>query len=191
MIKFKSFLAISMGVVVASMSGCSTKTSQTTTAQAQTSEQSTQVVQTTSSAEYFADEDFQEDYSGGNEITFSGDSITGEGVNISGTTATITSSGTYVFSGELNDGQIVVNSTGNGTVRVILKNATISNSQGAAISILQADKTIVTIPTGTTSTLSDGSAYAENDEATASIYSKDDLTINGGGILNIAGNFND
>ncbi|MCU9613141.1 carbohydrate-binding domain-containing protein [Caldibacillus lycopersici] len=107
----------------------------------------------------------------------------------------IRTSGTYVLDGTLTDGQIVVDSEDTGNVRLVLNGVTIHSTTSAPIDVKQADKTIVSLEKGTENVLSDATEYVyENnttDEPTATIFSKDDLTINGTGALTVQGNFND
>lgn len=102
----------------------------------------------------------------------------------------ITSEGSYVVTGAHES--ITVEAGKNDKVRIILKNAEISNPSGPAIYIKSADKVFLTVCEGTASTLSDGTEYSDEytaDNADAAVFSRADLTINGLGTLNIKGNF--
>lgn len=120
-------------------------------------------------------------------------SITGEGATADGSTVTISADGTYVVSGTLADGQIVVNLPGDeDKVQIVLDGITIHNEDGPAIQVDQADKVFLTLADGSTNVLSDGASYAladGEDEPYAALYSKDDLTINGSGALEVTGNY--
>ena len=101
----------------------------------------------------------------------------------------ITAEGTYVVSGEHES--ITVSAPDTAKVRIILKNATVSNTSGPAIYIEKADKVFITACKGTTNTLSDGTSYTGDFKDTnvdGAIFSKADLTLNGEGTLNITGN---
>ncbi len=121
--------------------------------------------------------------------------VNGSGVLVSGSTATITSSGTFSLSGKLDDGQIIVDSDAKETVTLILNGVNMACSNSSPLYVVQADKVIITIAEGTENFISDGAAYtfpdSNTNEPNAAIFSKDDLTINGSGILNVEGNFND
>ncbi len=123
----------------------------------------------------------------------SGASITGEGATADGSTVTISADGTYVVAGTLADGQIVVNLPGDDDkAQIVLDSVTIHNEDGPAIQIDQADKVFLTLADGSTNVLSDGASYAlaeGEDEPYAALYSKDDLTINGSGTLEVTGNY--
>ena len=104
-------------------------------------------------------------------------------------TVKITAEGTYVVSGEHES--ITVSAPDTAKVRIILKNATVSNTSGPAIYIEKADKVFITACKGTTNTLSDGTSYTGDFKDTnvdGAIFSKADLTLNGEGTLNITGN---
>ncbi len=109
------------------------------------------------------------------------------GLSIDGTTATIISAGTYSISGTLNDGQIIVDTNDEETVRLILNGASITSTTNAPINVANADKTVIVLAEGTENYLADN----QNNEENATILSKDDLTICGEGMLNIIGNDND
>lgn len=77
-------------------------------------------------------------------------------------------------------------------VRLVLKNAEISNANGPAIYIKSADKVFITAYKGTENTVSDGASYSSDYDGTnvdAAVFSKADLTLNGEGVLNINGNY--
>lgn len=106
-------------------------------------------------------------------------------VEISGSTVTITKAGTYVMSGNVTEGNIIVNATDKGTVRLILNNASISNTTTAPIKVLDAKKVILTLADNTTNTITDSSRLSTEEDYSAAIYSKEDLIINGNGTLNV------
>lgn len=120
-------------------------------------------------------------------------SVTGEGAAADGSTVTISADGTYVVSGTLADGQVVVNLPGDDDkAQVVLDGVTIHNEDGPAIQVDQADKVFLTLADGSTNALSDGASYTPadgEDEPYAALYSKDDLTINGSGTLEVTGNY--
>jgi hypothetical protein len=120
--------------------------------------------------------------------------ISGAGAAFSGTTLTISRAGTYVLSGELSGGQVLVNAGKNDTVRLVLNGLNLSARSGPAIYALQAAKTILTLAEGTVNGVTDTADYtfrAGEDEPDAAIFAHDSLTINGGGTLIVTGNFRD
>lgn len=101
---------------------------------------------------------------------------------------TVSSDGIYRVTGSLS--QIIVNAPKNAKPHIILENAQISNEDGPAIYVKQADKVFITVPEGTESTLEDGKEYdTDYGNADGVIFSKADLTVNGAGKLGINGNY--
>jgi hypothetical protein len=135
------------------------------------------------------------DAAGAYVVTLNGDSISlaGTGATVDGSTVTITQPGTYVISGTLNDGQILVDTSVGGNVRLVLNGADINCSSSAPIYVKNADKATITLAQGTENKVTDGSSYTPEDsqsnEPNAAVFSKDDLTINGSGFLTVEGNY--
>lgn len=100
---------------------------------------------------------------------------------------TITEEGVYLISGSLENGMIVVDADETAKVQLVLNNVEISNSNGAAIYVRQADKVFITLAEGTVNTLSGGENYVSIDDNNIDgvIFAKSDLTINGKGSLNV------
>ncbi|OTP27281.1 carbohydrate-binding domain-containing protein [Enterococcus mundtii] len=118
--------------------------------------------------------------------------VTGEGVEVAASQVTITQGGTYVISGTLTEGQLIVNVPKEEKVHLIFNGVSITNSNGPAVDIQQTEKAIVTLAGNTDNHLADGETYtlAENEtEPDATLYSKEDLTINGTGALTVDGNY--
>ena len=122
-------------------------------------------------------------------ITLSGNtaSTDSDHVTVSGGTVTVNGPGTYLVSGTLANGGIVVNADKQDKVQLVLNDVGISSDTGAAIYVAQADKVFVTLAEGTSSTLTNGGRFAQDadGEIDAVIYAKDDLTLNGSGSLTI------
>lgn len=111
----------------------------------------------------------------------------GTGVTVEKDTVTITEEGTYLFTGTLSNGQIVVDTSSEAKLQIVLDGVSVSNSSSAAIYIKQADKVYLTTTNGSKNTLTVTGDYVQTDDNTvdAVIYSKDDLTLNGGGTLTV------
>lgn len=131
-------------------------------------------------------------------ITLKGKTATVTGSGASGVKATnglvtISKTGTYVLSGELTDGQIVVNVADKGVVKLVLNGASIHDNDSAGIYIKKAGKAVITVEKGTKNVVSDGKTYvyadSSTDEPNAAIFSKADLTFNGTGELTVTGNY--
>lgn len=104
---------------------------------------------------------------------------------------TITKAGVYVFTGTLEDGQIIVDAGDTDKVQIVLNGVDISCSDGPAILAENADKTFITLAEGTENTVTDGKSYASSeDQPWGAIFSRDNLTINGAGKLIVTGNYN-
>ena len=126
-------------------------------------------------------------------VTLNGSSISisGNGASAEGSTLTIYDEGTYVVSGNLEDGRIIVDADDTDKIRIVLNGVTIHCSDNAPVYIKNADKVFLTLKDGTVNTLTDGTEYVQTDDNTVDgvIFSKADLTINGSGTLNITGNY--
>ncbi|MGN1389565.1 MAG: carbohydrate-binding domain-containing protein [Bulleidia sp.] len=139
-------------------------------------------------AENLEEEDTDETYdeSTAVKIALNGSSASaeGSGVSISGSEITITSPGTYVLSGTLEEGRIVIDCASSGTVHLVFNNASVTSTSGSAIQILQADKTILTSYTGTSNEIA--VSGSDEDGNSHAVYAKDDLVLNGSGTLRIS-----
>ena len=125
-------------------------------------------------------------------ITLSGSTAqsNGSGVSINNATVTITKEGCYLISGELEDGQIIVDAGDSDKVQLVLDNASIHCSTGSAILVRNADNVKVTLAADSENELSDGTEYqTDDDNPDAALFSKDDLVINGSGSLTVQGNY--
>ncbi len=105
----------------------------------------------------------------------------------------ITSGGTYVFSGTLEDGQIIINALSGEKVYIVLNGVSIKSKKNAPLLSLLQSKTYITLATNSVNYLEDALSYTyenSNEEPNACLYSKKDLTIDGDGELYVVGNFN-
>lgn len=145
---------------------------------------------TFSSTDMFTERDLAGTYeeSGAVYVTLSDDGITGEtaGVAINGQTMTITAEGTYIFSGILSEGQIVVDAD-NAKVQIVFDNVDITCASSAAVYVKSAEKVFVTLAEGSQNTLRNTDEYVAIDDNNidAVIFAKSDLTLNGTGSLTI------
>lgn len=137
------------------------------------------------------------DSSSATTITASGSSVEVSGadagsVSVDGTTVTVTGAGTFVLSGTLDDGEVVVNA-GDAEVRLVMDGVSITNADGPAIDIQDAGTAVVVLAEGTTNTLTDGATYADSGQEapTAALFSSDTLAITGTGSLKVTGNAKD
>ena len=118
----------------------------------------------------------------------------GSGVSISGTTITVSSAGTFYFSGTASEANIVVNAGDSDKVNLVFENANITSSKTAVVNGINAKKITINLVQGSTNTFTDGSTYTvftEDDEPNGTIFSKTDLDINGTGTLVVNSNYED
>lgn len=140
--------------------------------------------------------DYDEDYRDEDceNITFSENGIaySGSHAKVSDNQIEITTAGTYIIQGNASDARIVVNATKDDQVHIVLNNLTLTCTTTSPFYIKQAKKVVITLATDTKNTLSDTSNYtfvANEDEPDATLFAKDDLTINGTGELQVEANY--
>ncbi len=123
--------------------------------------------------------------------------ISGSGASVSDGVITISAAGTYVLSGTLTEGRVLVDAKG-GVVILVLDGADITCSYGSPIYIYQSSAATLHLMEGTENTLTDGAAYTfadrfsseADEEPSACLYSKSDLVIQGAGSLTVNANYN-
>ncbi len=124
------------------------------------------------------------------EITFSESGITFGNAPIEGSTVEITKGGTYILTGKAADAQVVISAPRRKTVRLILGGVELASNVGAPIYTKSEAKTIISLADNTANTLSDAPDLKDT-KVTAALYCTGDLTINGGGTLNVSGKTNE
>lgn len=130
-------------------------------------------------------------------IVFDNDEITSSNTTnatVSNNIVTIKSAGVYHLTGESSNGQVVVDSTKDDEIKLVLDNLNLTCINNAPIFVKQADEVIITLEAGTTNTITDGESYDgldEEEEPNAAIFSKDGLVFNGEGTLNITSKYED
>ncbi len=151
---------------------------------------------TVNEEDYFSNKDSNEEYHFEEAVTISFDNetvtSTDESVQISDGKVEITTEGTYVLTGIYEDGQIVVNTDKTQKVQLIMNNVEINNSTNAPIYIIQSDKVFITLAENSVNKLSNTGQYNNenfDDNVDGVIFSKDDLTINGTGTLEIISDY--
>ena len=120
--------------------------------------------------------------------------IDGQGAAVKENKITISNGGTYVISGKVSNGQIIVDSESKDTVRLVLNGVDITSSTSAPIYVKAASKIVISLEEGTENVLTDAKEYVleeGSDEPDAAIFSKDDLTFNGTGSLIVNANYGD
>ena len=114
-------------------------------------------------------------------------SVEGNGAYFANNCLHIVYAGTYVLSGQL-DGNIVVKADGDDKIWLVFDGLSINCDSDAGLRIEQADKVFINLKEGSINTISCGKNYDSTlvkDGVDGALFSRDDLTINGSGTLNI------
>lgn len=123
------------------------------------------------------------------KITLSGDSAsaTSDSVEISGSIVKITEEATYLISGTLRDGMLVVDAPDTAKLQIVLSGVSVTSQTCAPLYILGGDKVVVTLAAGTENTLANGGSFTQIDDNNidGAVFSKQDLTFNGSGSLTV------
>ena len=131
------------------------------------------------------------DPSGATQITLTGDSgsVKGSGAYINDGDVHILYAGTYILSGELTNGSVIVEANNSDKIWILLDGVSLYCDDSAAFLVEQAEKVFLTLAAGTENTISSGAEYSQeavSSKIDGAIYSRDDLTINGSGSLRVA-----
>lgn len=141
----------------------------------------------------FTQRDYEDSYDAATAISLSdsGSQCDSDGVSVSGSVVTISKEGTYILSGELSDGMVIVDAEKTDKLQLVLNGVSIHSASSAAIYVRQADKVFITLAPESVNTLATDGEYVAIDENNidAVIFSKDDLTLNGSGSLIVNGSF--
>ena len=194
--KRRIMIAMLIGTMALSgiMTGCGTNTSNTqSSAEAESgdSADSTQgKISLLDTSDMFTKRDLDASYdeSECTAITLDDEnsSCDSDAVTIDGQTVTITSEGTYLISGTLCNGSIVVDVEDSEKVQLVFDNVSITNESGAAVYVRQADKVFLTLADGSENTVvSNGTTTEDDSNIDGAIFAKDDLAINGTGTLTV------
>ncbi len=139
----------------------------------------------------FTERDNKTDYAESKAVTIklNGGAATSSSnsVKISGSKITITEEATYIVSGELTDGMLIVDAPDTAKLQIVLNGANITSKTSAALYILEADKVFLTLADGTENTLANGGSFTAIDDNNidGALFSKQDLTLNGTGSLTV------
>lgn len=190
--KFISFLVAVL--VCSSLGGCATNGETNENSEGANGENNSQMTDgdfLETDEEMFTERDYKCSYDENSAvtITLNGDSATASSgsVKISGTTITLTEEATYVISGELYDGMLIVDAKDDAKLQLVFKEVSITSETSAALYILEADKVFLTLAEGTSNSLANGGSFVAVDDNNidASLFSKQDLTMNGTGSLTV------
>ena len=182
-------LAVALSLLLLVGCGKQTGTGSNSAEQTESEEQSVEAILDIS--QMFTERDYKTDYdeSSSTTITLKNDTAQcdSDAVEISGSTITVSDEGTYIISGTLDNGMLIVNAENTDKIQLVLDNATINSNTSAAIYVAQADKVFVTLAENSENTLSNGGKFTAIDDNNidAAVFSKDDLTLNGSGSLTV------
>lgn len=138
--------------------------------------------------------DYELSLSEATTITLNGNtaSISGNGATAEDSKVTITQKGTFIISGTLSNGQIVVKTDDTDVVKLVLDGVNVTNTATSPLFVDKAVKVILFLNDSTINTFTDGTSYSDISEGqNAAIYSQAYLAITGEGHLNVTGKFKD
>ena len=128
---------------------------------------------------------------GATQIAASGDSIvvTGDGAVAENGKVTIRKAGTYLLSGTLEEGQLLVDAEEGAEIILVFDGFKISNSTDALLLFESGSSITLVLKDGSENAVTDLRSSAEENKA--AIYTKSDLTISGNGTLDVTGTAED
>ncbi|MBQ4037641.1 MAG: carbohydrate-binding domain-containing protein [Clostridia bacterium] len=141
--------------------------------------------------EMFTERDRRTEYDSAEAVTVllngAGGTASSDSAVFSGSRVTLTAEATYLISGTLTDGQIVVDAPDTAKLRLVFGGVEITSASSAALYIKNADKVFLTLAAGTENTLANGGGFTAVDENNidGALFSKQDLTLNGEGRLTV------
>lgn len=141
-------------------------------------------------ADMFTKRDQNSTYStdGAVTVTLNGDEVKSSSAyaKTEGSVVTLTEEATYIISGTLTDGCIIVDAPDTAKLQIVLDGAHITSSNSAAFFVLGADKVVITLADGSENSLANGGEFASSDYGIdAALFSKQDLSLNGNGSLEV------
>ncbi|MCR5094971.1 MAG: carbohydrate-binding domain-containing protein, partial [Lachnospiraceae bacterium] len=115
-------------------------------------------------------------------------SVSGKGAAAEDGGVRITSGGSYLITGTLDDGNIIVDADRSDKVYLTFDGVNITCDSDACLRVEQADKVVLTLSDGTENSLTGGETMpdeAQEDKVSGGIFTRDDLTIGGNGSLTV------
>ncbi len=174
-------------------SGCGKPEPDILTADTETTTESNSITENTvvSNEDMFSKRDAKTDYDNESTISVKLNGTTAscesDSIKIDGSTVTITDEGTYIFSGSLTDGMIIVDADEKAKPQLIFEGVDVTSGTSAPLYIKTADKVFVTLAEGSENSLSNGGEFKAIDDNNidGAVFSKQDLTFNGSGSLTV------
>lgn len=185
----KKIIALFVSIMLIMSSGCSKTGSESKKTETMVKIASLDSVDKSISAEDL-DVGYEKTESVHIKFSESGAEISGNGAVYDNQAVTISSAGTYILSGT-GKCRVVVNADKNSEVKLVLNGVDLTCSDNAPISVIKADKVYLILEDGTENVITDGESYNlfDEDNTDAAIFTKSDLTINGGGKLTVNANY--
>ena len=170
--KNKVFIGILLTSLMLTIIGCSSKNNNSSSNSNSVSTMSTKLL----SSDVFTDRDLEQTVDTSDATTYQ----VSDGKDIS-----ITKEGVYVITGSAKNVSIVVNVDSEEKVGLVLSDLTIENESNPCIYVKNADKVFVTTVGTNKLTVTGTFTSDEENNTDAVIFSKDDLVVNGTGLLTI------
>ena len=170
--KNKVFIGILLTSLMLTIIGCSSKNNNSSSNSNSVSTMSTKLL----SSDVFTDRDLEQTVDTSDATTYQ----VSDGKDIS-----ITKEGVYVITGSAKNVSIVVNVDSEEKVGLVLSDLTIENESNPCIYVKNADKVFVTTVGTNKLTVTGAFTSDEENNTDAVIFSKDDLVVNGTGLLTI------
>ena len=121
------------------------------------------------------------------KITLKGSSAaaSSDAVKINNGVVKLTEAATYLVSGTLDDGMLVVDAPKDAKVQIVLNGANITSETYAPLLVLQADKVFVTLAGENSLTAGESFTPIDDIDIDGAVFAKSDLTFNGAGSLTV------
>ncbi len=180
-------------IIIALFAGCASQSGTAAQSTADnTGTRASTTVSNTSGDEMFSNRDKEIGYSESEStiitLADNASSTNGDGAEVKNDTVTITKEGTYILSGSLSSGQIIVDAADDAKIQIVLNGVDITNESSAVIYVKNADKVFITTASGTQNSLTVTGEFVQTDDnkVDGAIFSKADLTLNGTGALTVS-----
>ena len=164
--KKEVLLFLIMGTLM--LSGCNAKTEKNTQQNTESSNTVSTSVTEIDTSEMFSERDKEVGYEESESTVIlladNGSSCESDAVSITENTVTIKDEGTYILSGSLSNGMVIVEAEDTDKIQLVLNGVSISNAQSAALYIRSADKVFVMTASGTENILENNGTYTAIDE---------------------------
>lgn len=141
--------------------------------------------------EIFSDKDSVTDYEEDKSIRIEldGDTVKcdSKSVSVKDNKVCLLNEATYIISGTMNDGMIIVDSKDTAEVHIVMDGVSVTSSTSAPLYVVNADKVYVTLAEGSENVLVNGGSFEAIDDNNidGAVFSKEDITFNGEGTLKV------